>query len=172
MAGMGWAFDAWRAPAAVRPVIDVLAFPPSQTELQRWQRREAAPWLELERLARIAFFLGAGMFLAWAADVGAAFEFGKTDGSALFGAASVPLALVVVLAHLSGRWALARARRGHSDVRRRYSDVTLREAKPLIAAAQNDAVVAQYLRCVGRQGRPLRRLERSALLAWSRANAL
>ena len=80
--------------------------------------------------------------------------------------ASVPLAVAVVVAHLYGQWALERAARGLAEVGQRYADVTLREATPLLAFAKNNAVVAQYLRCVGRQQRALLRLERMALYAW------
>ena len=161
--------------AADRPHIDVLAFPPDQADLQRWQLTDAQRWLELERRARVAIFLGVGMFLAWAADVGAAFEIGNVDGSTLFGVASVPLALTVVLAHLYGQWALERARRGLAKVQLRYAEVTMREATPLIELAGRDPVIAQYLRCVGRQQRALRKLERLALNAWAegdRANGV
>lgn len=158
--------SAARAAAATKPAIDVLAFPPDQAELKRWQLSDGRRWLELERRARVATFLGLGMFLAWAADVGAAFEMGNADGSTLFGVASVPLALTVVLAHLYGQWALERAARGLAEVEMRYADVTLREATPLLALARENAVIAQYLRCVGRQQRALRKLERLALYAW------
>ena len=151
--------------AASGPAIDVLAFPPDQAELQRWRLSDARRWLELERRARVAIFLGVGMFLAWAADVGAAFEMGSA-GSTFFGVASVPLALTVVLAHLYGQWALERAGRSLAEVELRYGDVTMREAAPLIELARESLVVAQYLRCVGRQQRALRKLERIALYAW------
>ena len=49
---------------------------------------------------------------------------------------------------------------------RLYADVTLHDAPPLLALAREDAVVAQYLRCVGREGRPLLNLERIALYGW------
>jgi len=147
--------------------IDVLAFPPDAAELRRQRTLEAKRWRELERRARIALFVGAGMFLAWAADVGAAFEVAHEGGSALFGAASIPLAVTVVVAHLFGQWALERAARGAAGVRQRYSDVTLREAQPLMELAQRDAVIAQYLRCVGRQQRALLRVERAALYQWT-----
>ena len=143
-----------------------LAFPPDDAELSRWQTRELERWRELERRARIALFFGAGMFLAWAADVGAAFEHADPNGSTLFGVISIPIALIVVLAHVYGQWAIERAARGLGVVRRQYADVTLREATPLLGLARENAVVAQYLRCVGRQGRPLRNLERVALHAW------
>ena len=151
--------------AAIEPPIDVLAFPPDAVDLQRRQASEAKRWRELERRTGIARFFGVGMFLAWAADVGAAFEMAHAS-SALFGAASVPLAVAVVVAHVYGQWALERATRGLGEVERRYSDVTVREATPLLAVAENNAVIAQYLRCVGRQQRALLRLERMALYAW------
>jgi hypothetical protein len=158
------------APAAARKpaisLIDVLAFPPDDAELRRRQAYETRRWRELERRARIALFIGVGMFLAWAADVGAAFEVAHANGSALFGAVSVPLALTVLFAHLYGQWALERAARGQAKVRRRYSDVTVRESTPLLELAHQDAVVAQYLRCVGRQRRALRCVERIALYDW------
>jgi hypothetical protein len=153
-------------PASRHRAIDVLAFPPDARELQQWQSLEATRWHELERRGRVLVFLSIGMFLAWAADVGAAFELGDA-GSAWFGIASVPLAILVVLAHVLGRWVLDRATRGHAAVRRRYADVTLGEAKPLLELAAKHAAVAQYLRCVGRQRRALRRLERSALYEWA-----
>lgn len=159
--------SARRTTAGNGPGIDVLAFPPDQAELRRRQTRAAGRWRELERRARVALFLGVGMFLAWAADVGAAFEIGHAGGSALFGAASVPIAIVVALAHLYGRWALERANRGRAEVQRRYADATLGEATPLLELARNDAVIAQYLRCVGRQRRALTTVERIALHAWA-----
>ena len=156
-----------RAAGVRAPAIDVLAFPPDQAELQRWQQSDTARWVELERRARLAIFLGVGMFLAWAADVGAAFEIGNADGSTLFGVASVPLALTVVVAHLYGQWALERARRGLAKVALRYAEVTMGEATPLLELARRDPVIAQYLRCVGRQRRALRKVERLALYAWA-----
>ena len=150
--------------------IDVLSFPPDAAALRRSQTVAASRWRELERRARIALFFGAGMFLAWAADVGAAFEMGDADGSTLFGVASVPIAIIVVIAHVYGQWAVERARRGLAQVWHQYSDVTQREAVPLVQLARENVVVAQYLRCVGRQGRALRRLERVALHAWVSAS--
>lgn len=156
-----------RAARANGPAIDVLAFPPDQAKLQRWQQSDTVPWVQLEWRARVAIFLSVGMFLAWAADVGAAFEIGNADGSTLFGVASVPLALTVVLAHLYGQWALERARRGLAKVGSRYAEVTMGEATPLMELARRNPVIAQYLRCVGRQQRALRKLERIALYAWA-----
>ena len=45
--------------------IDVLAFPLDARQLRRLQAGEARRWRELERRARIALFIGVGMFLAW-----------------------------------------------------------------------------------------------------------
>ena len=164
---MDLAVRATRTAGANGPSIDVLAFPPNQTELRRWQLRDTGRWVELQRRARVAIFLGVGMFLAWAADVGAAFEIGNADGSTLFGVASVPLALTVVLAHLYGQWALEHARRGLAKVELRYDEVTMGEATPLVELAMRNPVIAQYLRCVGRQQRALRKIERIALYAWA-----
>ena len=158
------------ATAVHRPRIDVLAFPPHLDELRHLQRLDAGRWRELERRARVALFFGTGMFLAWAADVGAAFEIGHAGGSTLFGMASVPLALVVILAHVYGRWALEYANRGLSHVHQQYADVTQRQAMPLQQLAREHMVIAQYLRCVGRQPRALLKLERIALHAWADAH--
>ena len=147
--------------------IDVLAFPPDLVTLQRWRAFEARRWRELERRARVARFFGMGMFLAWAADVGAAFEISSAGGSALFGLVSLPLALIVLLAHFYAQWARERSARGLTEIDHRYSDVTVRDAAPLLALAREHSAIAQYLRCVGRQPRALLRLERSALYAWS-----
>lgn len=149
------------------PGIDVLAFPPDHAELGRRQARETDHWREVERRARVALFFGIGMFVAWAADVGAAFEIQHAGGSELFGMASVPIAIVVALAYLYARWGLERASRGRAEVQRRYADVVLREAEPLLELARRDAVIEQYLRCVGRQGRALSTVERLALHAWA-----
>ncbi len=166
---MDVAFNAAQA-GDERP-IDVLAFPPDFLELQRRRAFEARHWRELERRARVSLFLGVGMFLAWAADVGAAFEVTSDGGSALFGVVSVPLALIVLLAHFYAQWALERAARGMAEIGHRYSDVTVREAAPLLALAREHAAIAQYLRCVGRQPRALLRVERTALYAWSEKGA-
>ncbi len=155
-----------RATAPAGPPIDVLAFPPDRAQLNQQRTNVEIMWRERERRARVVLFLGAGMFVAWAADVGAAFELAHSGGSTFFGVASVPLALTVVLAHIFGRWALERASRGMTEALRTYSDVTLREAVPLLKLASDNPPVAQYLRCVGRQGRPLIRRERIALHAW------
>lgn len=147
--------------------IDVLAFPPDQAELRRRYVRATERWIELERRARVALFFGAGMFVAWAIDVGAAFEIQHAGGSEFFGLASVPIAIMVLLSHLYGRWTLERANRRRAEVQQRYADVTLREATPLMELARTNAVIAQYLRCVGRQGRALSTAERIALHAWA-----
>ena len=146
--------------------INVLAFPPDEAELDRRQRREAEPWRELERRARLAIFFSVGMFLAWAADVGAAFEMDQS-GSTIFGLAALPMAVVIVLAHLAERWALERARTYRVEWERRYAYVRKADAASLLSLARRDSVIAQYLRLVGRQGRPLRVIEKTALEAWA-----
>jgi len=146
--------------------IDVLSFPPDQARLDQQRIKEACAWQERERRARVVYFLGAGTFLAWAAGVGAAFDLADSGGSTFFGVAIVPLALIVVTAYVYGRWAIERAVQGVAEVRQQYSDVTLREAAPLLKLAREHAPVAQYLRCVGRQGRPLLKCEQVALHAW------
>jgi len=155
-----------RAATGAALPIDVLAFPPNRTQLSQQRTNEEGAWRERARRARIVLFLGAGMFVTWAADVGAALQLAHSGGSTFFGVACVPLALIVVMAHLYGQWALERAGRGLAAARWRYGDVTQREAVPLIHLAREHAPVAQYLRCVGRQGRPLLRRERIALHEW------
>ena len=146
--------------------IDVLAFPPDEAELDRLKGCEAERWRELERRARLAIFFSVGMFLAWAADVGAAFEMDHS-GSTVFGLAAVPMAIVVVLAHLAGRWTLERARTYRTEWERRYAYVREAHAGSLLSLARRDSVIAQYLRLVSRQGRPLRVIERTALEVWA-----
>lgn len=153
--------------ATLPGAVDVLAFPPTAAQLQDRRERENAEWGELERRARIALFFGVGMFLAWTADVGAAFGIGAVAGSTLFGVASVPLAFIVVIAHVYGRWALDRAADGRAAVDRRYADVAQRDAQPLLEMADRHPAVAQYLRCVGRQRRALQNVEWAALHAWA-----
>ena len=152
--------------SSVTAAVDVLAFPPDEAELDRQQRRAAVGWRELERRARLAIFFSAGMFLAWAADVGAAFEIDHANGSAIFGMASLPMAIAIVLAHLVGRWALERSRMRRGKWERRYAYVRDADAGSLLSLARHDAVIAQYLRLVGRQRRPLRVIEKTALEAW------
>lgn len=153
--------------SSVTAAVDVLAFPPDEAELDRRQRRAAAGWRELERRARLAIFFSVGMFLAWAADVGAAFEINHANGSAIFGLASLPMAIAIVLAHFAGGWALERSRIQRGQWERRFAHVREAEAGSLLSLARRDAVVAQYLRLVGRQGRPLRVIERRALEVWA-----
>jgi hypothetical protein len=149
--------------------IDVLDFPPDVATLDRWQREDIGATLERERRARIALFVSVGLFFAWVADVGATFE--ATDYSPFYGIASVLLAVIIVGFHLGGRWAMSRAQRARLALVRRHAAVRASDAGPLLDLAASDAVVAQYLRVVGRQGRPLRTLERAALEQWARAQA-
>lgn len=147
------------------PAIDVLAFPPPEIELERLRRIDALRSDELERRARLALFISAGMFTAWAADVGAVFAHEQTVASAVFGILSVPLAVIVVVSLLYGRWALARSEHAR-QVLKLHAAVRSVDSDALLELAARSPVVAQYLRLVGRQRRPLRELERLALESW------
>src|SRR5512134_549134 len=91
------------------PAIDVLAFPPDEVELERRRRIDELRSDEFERRSRIALFISVGMFAAWAADVGAVFAHGQSAATAVYGLLSVPLAVIIVVSLLYGRWALARS---------------------------------------------------------------
>jgi hypothetical protein len=148
------------------PVIDVLAFPPEETELERLRRIDDLRREELERRARLALFVSTGMFAAWAADVGAVFVHEQTATSAVFGLLSVPLAVIIVISLLYGRWALARSEQARQALKL-HDAVRSGDAASLLELAARSPVVAQYLRLVGRQRRPLRELERRALESWA-----
>lgn len=163
--------DAQRRSPENRLGIDVLAFPPDQGALKQRQAVELAPWDRLERSGRILLFFAAGMFLAWAAAIVAAFELAGVGDSTWFGVASVALAVVVIATYFGARWVINRANRGRANVRQRYADVTQHEAIPLMELARKDNVVEQYLRCVGRQRRALRQIERVALHSWAEVDA-
>lgn len=157
----------FRKQQASNSSIDVLSFPPDDRELDRRRLDELTRGRELERRARLALFFSVGMFVAWAADVGAAFEMEHISGSVIFGVASLPMAFIVVVSHLVGRWALERAREAQANTDRRYQFVRQGDASNLLKLTESNPVVAQYLRLVGRQCRPLRVLERSALENWA-----
>ena len=147
------------------PAIDVLAFPPDEIELERLRRIDELRRDELERRARIALFISTGMFAAWAADVGAVFAHEQAAASAVFGILSVPLALIIVVSLLYGRWALARSEDARQALKL-HAAVRIADSAALLELAVGSPVGAQYLRLVGRQGRPLRELERLALESW------
>jgi hypothetical protein len=154
------------SPAAA--MIDVLAFPPDEKTLAALRTAELARCRRLEQRAQIALFVSVGLALAWAADVGAAF--GAPPGALTlgFGVASVALACAVCAAHLFARRLVARAAALRRRVDQRFADVRVAEARPLLALAATDRVVAQYLRMVGRQQRPLRAVELDCLTEWAK----
>jgi hypothetical protein len=125
----------------------------------------------LERAGRVARFVMAGMFLGWVADVTAAFAPGIGVEAPVYGVASLGLAVIVVSAYALAKRTLARADAIRLTTQRRFSVVRLDEATPLLMLAASNAVVAQYLRMVGRQQRPLCRIELTAMLDWAAAPA-
>jgi len=148
------------------PAIDVLAFPPEEMELERLRRIDELRSDELERRSRIALFISVGMFAAWAADVSAVFAHGQSPASAVYGVLSVPLAVIIVVSLLYGRWALARSEQARQALKL-HAAVRAADSATLLELAAHSPVVAQYLRLVGRQQRPLRELERLALETWA-----
>jgi hypothetical protein len=124
-----------------------------------------AEWLE--RASRVARFVSVGMFVGWVADVTAAFAPGAGSAAPVYGLASVALAVVIVGAYALAQRTLARADALRSLTERSFTIVRVGEVQPLLAHAASDAVVAQYLRMVGRQSRPLRQVELAALTRWA-----
>jgi hypothetical protein len=151
-------------------MIDVLAFPPDPLQLESLRVAELARSRNLEQRRRVALFVGLGLALAWAADVGAAIDARGSAHPFAFAIASVVLAIAIFAAHFAASWLGARARALRCAADRRFADVRLGDARPLLAAATSDAVVAQYLRMVGRQQRALRVVELESLMAWTRSN--
>ena len=127
--------------------------------------------VELARRARIASFVGAGLMLAWVADVAAVFEHASGTPAA-WGLLSLLLATLIVLFHVSGRHLHQRAERRRRRTEHRHSPVRLQHAAALLELARQNVVVSQYLRMVGRQQRPLRHLEAEALHHWAAASAI
>jgi len=151
--------------------IDVLGFPPDTASLEGMRSSELAASVELARRARVATFVGAGLMLAWVADVAAVFE--HASGSpAGWGLLSLLLATLIVLAHIVGRHLHGRAERRRRKTEQRFAPVRLQHANTLLELARQNVVVSQYLRMVGRQQRPLRHLEAEALQFWAAASAI
>jgi hypothetical protein len=148
-------------------MIDVLAFPPDKMALDELRVAQLARCRRLEQRARVALFVSIGLALAWAADVGAAFESRPGVLTLGFGVASLALALAVCAAHVFARRLVARAAALRQRVEQRFADVRVADAQPLLAHAAADRVVAQYLRMVGRQQRPLRAIELTSLIEWA-----
>ena len=147
-------------------MIDVLAFPPDTGALDQIRGARLARADELERKARLAWFVSVALFLTWVADVAAVFEHDSGVLPAAFGVASLALAATIVATHGFGRFLFGRAQRLRQVTERGFAAVRLHEADELLALAARDAVVAQYLRMVGRQGRALCWMEQRALVRW------
>lgn len=151
----------------VAAVIDVLAFPPTATALARARERALARVERMVRLGRWSRFVSVGMFLSWIADVTAALAPPAHDTALLFGVGSLLLSVCVISAHLFANRTLGKALRLRRSIDRDFGVVRLGDAQPLLASARDDVVVAQYLRMVGRQQRPLTGIELAALTGWS-----
>jgi hypothetical protein len=147
-------------------VIDVLAFPPTATVLRRARELELSRAEQLEARGRLARFISVGMFVSWIADLAAALAPEAGQSALVFGVGSMLLAIVVIAAHLVANRTLARASGIRRRVMRDYAVVRVVEAQPLMSGGGDDAVVAQYLRMVGRQQRPLCHVELAALTTW------
>jgi hypothetical protein len=144
--------------------IDVLAFPPDAAALETMKRAALADCDWTDRHGRIALFVGVSLFITWVADVAAVFRHPAGPMPVAFGVGSLLLAGLIVAAHGVGRALVERAFRRRARVARLHAAVRLDQSADILAAAADHAIVAQYLRMVGRQGRALRCLERDALL--------
>jgi hypothetical protein len=129
---------------------------------------ELARGRRLEQQRSVTLFVGVGLALAWAADVGAAFGARGGVHPFAFAVASLALALAIFAAHFVANWLGRRAAALRRSTARRFADARCGDAQPLLAVAANDRVVAQYLRMVGRQQRALRVIELECLMAWRR----
>ncbi len=150
-------------------MIDVLAFPPTTAALDDMRRRLLAGSEETERRGRLALFVSVTLFIAWVADVAAVFDQPAGMLPAAFGIGSVVLACIIVVSHAIGRALMRRALRARSAAEHGFAAVRVHQASEVLAVARRDAVVAQYLRMVGRQGRALRVIEMDALLLRGKA---
>jgi hypothetical protein len=74
--------------------------------------------------------------------------------------------VIIVVSLLYGRWALAHSEQARQALKL-HSAVRAADSASLLELAAHSPVVAQYLRLVGRQQRPLRELERLALETWA-----
>jgi len=146
-------------------VIDVLAFPPTAPVLRRARDLELSRAEQLEARGRLARFISVGMFFSWIADLAAALAPEAGQSALVFGVGSLLLAIVVIAAHLLANRTLARAAGVRRRVMRDYAAVRVVDVEPLLAGG-SDVVVAQYLRMVGRQQRPLCHVELAALTTW------
>jgi hypothetical protein len=150
-------------------MIDVLAFPPTTAALDDMRRRLLAGSEETERRGRLALFVSVTLFIAWVADVAAVFDQPAGMLPAAFGIGSVVLACIIVVSHAISRALMRRALRAWSAAENGFAAVRVHQASEVLAVARRHAVVAQYLRMVGRQGRALRVIEMDALLLRGKA---
>ena len=153
-------------------VIDVLGFPPTAAALAELREIDLSPAARLLQLGYWARFVTLGMFLGWVADVAAALAPGSGPAAVWFGVGSVLLAVSVVGAHLLATRALTGAAQLSQRTDRAFAAIGFSEGRMLLERAGSDAVVAQYLRMVGRQQRPLYRIELAALSEWLKTQEL
>jgi hypothetical protein len=151
--------------------IDVLSFPPDEGALELMRTAALEEARRQVHRGKVASFVGAGLMLAWVADVAAVLE-SPSAHSPVLGVFSLVLATLIVTAHLSGRHLRQRAQQSQRRVERRFAPVRIEQAGALLSLAQRNAAVSQYLRMVGRQRRPLRQVESESLQRWATDNRL
>lgn len=164
-----WRIGWYHSPALM---IDVLAFPPDAVALDAMRAARITRAAEFQRRARVASFVSITLFLTWVADVAAVFERHHSGAvPATLGVASLVLAVIIVAAHIGARVLAERAENLRLSTERAFTAVRLHQAGELVELATHEPVVAQYLRMVGRQGRPLQCVELTALIRWGASAA-
>ena len=153
------------------PAIDILSFPPDAGALEQMRAKALDTAKTPQHYGQVASFVGAGLMLAWVADVAAVLQSSSAHSPAL-GIFSLVLAALIITAHLSGRHLRQRARQLQGRVERHFSPVRVEQAGVLLSLAQRDAAVSQYLRMVGRQQRALRLIESESLQRFAVENRL
>jgi hypothetical protein len=153
------------------PTIDILSFPPDAGALEGMRAKALANAKTQQHHGQVASFVGAGLMLAWVADVAAVLQSSNAHSPAL-GVFSLVLAALIITAHLSGRHLRQRALQLRSRVERHFSPVRIEQAGVVLSLAQRDAAVSQYLRMVGRQRRALRQIESESLQRFAAENRL
>jgi len=157
--------------AANTLAIDVLSFPPDESALDLMRTAALEDAASRAHRGKVASFVGAGLMLAWVADVAAVLE-SQSANSPVLGVFSLVLAALIITSHLSGRHLRRRARQLRGRVERHFAPVRIEQAGVLLSLAQRDAAVSQYLRMVGRQRRALRQIESASLQCFSAENRL
>ncbi|HJW51859.1 MAG TPA: hypothetical protein VJ501_07600 [Burkholderiaceae bacterium] len=153
------------------PAIDILSFPPDESALEQMRAKALDNAKTPQHYGQVASFVGAGLMLAWVADVAAVLESSSTHSPAL-GVFSLVLAALIITAHLWGRHLRQRALQLRGRVERYFSPVRIEQAGVVLSLAQRDAAVSQYLRMVGRQRRALRQIESESLQRFAAENRL